>query len=199
MIVEVALRLAERDGIESLSMRRVANELNASPMALYRHVTNKKALLELLVEEVVGELEPPVVEESPRARILAVLEQARRVFAEHEWLLGVLLAQDPPPASHPWLTEYLLAALAEAGLDDHTAVCAYRSLWQYTTGHLLNARHDDTWRERVHDGAEAELEDDRYPVLRRMLPEMAGLDRAHQFRMGLAAQLDGFLATVEKY
>ncbi len=185
------------EGLEKLSMRRIAEELGASPMALYRHVAGKKELLELLVEEVMAELKPTVRSQPPRARILASLEHTREVMSRHPWLPSVLLAQDPPPSGRPWLTEYLLEALLDAGLDERAAVYAYRSMWQYMTGHVLHVHREAALRERAaraHDSGD-DLAD--FPVLRRALPQLAALDQNRQFRAGLEAQLDGFLAAAE--
>ncbi|MGW5018609.1 TetR/AcrR family transcriptional regulator [Streptomyces cacaoi] len=201
VVIDQAMRVVETEGIDKLSMRRVAEQLGASPMSLYRHVASKKELLGALAEEVMADLRPPGGDRTPRARVLAALEHAREAMSRHPWLLPVLLAQDPPPVRRPWLTEHVLDALLEAGLDESAAVCAYRSLWQYVTGHLLNAGREDAWRERAasaHTSDELATELEPFPVLRHALPRLASLDVHEQFTAGLEAQLDGFLATAER-
>ena len=58
-ILGAAVALADQDGVESLSMRRLAQELGVVPMALYKHVANKDELLDGMIDVVVGEIDPP--------------------------------------------------------------------------------------------------------------------------------------------
>ena len=58
-ILRAAVELADREGLESLSMRKVAQELDVVPMALYRHVANKDEMLDGMVDLVLGEIDPP--------------------------------------------------------------------------------------------------------------------------------------------
>ena len=65
LIVEAAIRIADDEGLDAVSMRRIAAELDARPMSLYDHIGSKEGLLSLMADEVVKEclVEPP----SPRA------------------------------------------------------------------------------------------------------------------------------------
>src|SRR3954469_13181621 len=58
-VLRAAVALADDGGIESLSMRRLAQELGVVPMALYKHVANKDELLDGMVDVIVGEIQPP--------------------------------------------------------------------------------------------------------------------------------------------
>ena len=69
-IVAAAQAVVERDGVEALTMRRVAEELGASPMALYRHVRGKDELLVLLLDELAAALARPDMPAEPRERVL---------------------------------------------------------------------------------------------------------------------------------
>src|ERR687892_1082649 len=60
-IVEAAVALADADGFESLSMRNLAQELDAGPMSLYRHFANKEALLDGMIDVVFSEIYSPVI------------------------------------------------------------------------------------------------------------------------------------------
>ena len=89
-VLRAAVALADESGIDSLSMRRLAEELDVVPMALYKHVANKEQLLDGMVDVVIGEIDPPVRgaawKTAVRHRILA----ARRALLRHPWASRVL-------------------------------------------------------------------------------------------------------------
>ena len=84
-ILRTAVALADADGVDSLSMRKIAEELDVVPMALYRHVANKDEMLDGMVDLVVAEIDPPESgldwKTAMRRRILS----ARRMLLRHPW------------------------------------------------------------------------------------------------------------------
>ena len=95
-ILRTAVRLADEGGIEAATMRRIAQELDVVPMALYRHVANKDELLDGMIDLVVGEVDPPDPElgwkQAVRARILS----ARRALLRHPWATRVMETKTSP-------------------------------------------------------------------------------------------------------
>jgi AcrR family transcriptional regulator len=95
-ILRTAVELADEGGIEAATMRRIAEELDVVPMALYRHVANKDELLDGMIDVVVGEVDPPdpSLEWKPavRARILS----ARRALLRHPWASRVMESKTSP-------------------------------------------------------------------------------------------------------
>jgi AcrR family transcriptional regulator len=89
-ILRSAVELADRGGIESLSMRKLAQALDVVPMALYRHVANKDELLNALVEVVVGEIDPPETGLGWKAAIRRRILSARRMLLRHPWAAQVI-------------------------------------------------------------------------------------------------------------
>ena len=89
-VLQAAVALADDVGIGPLSMRRLAQELDVVPMALYKHVANKEELLDGMVEAIIGEIDPPVDDahwkDAVRLRVLS----ARRVLQRHRWARTVL-------------------------------------------------------------------------------------------------------------
>ncbi|CAL8967506.1 hypothetical protein CELL_00015 [Cellulomonas sp. T2.31MG-18] len=85
-----AVALADRIGIEALSMRRLAQELDVVPMALYKHVANKEQLLDGMVELLVAEIDPPATGVDWRTAIRLRVLSARRVLLRHPWGRSVL-------------------------------------------------------------------------------------------------------------
>ena len=95
-ILRAAVALADEGGVESLSMRRLAQELGVVPMALYKHVANKDELLDGMVDAVVAEIDPPIEgaewKRTMRERILS----ARRALLRHPWASSVLESRGEP-------------------------------------------------------------------------------------------------------
>lgn len=127
-VLDAALAVAERVGLERLSMRLVARELAVSPMALYRHVANKDDLLDGLVERLLGELDLP--DESlpwdERLRVLA--RELRSLARRRPGLFGLLLQRRAVGAGATRAREAALRALRDSGLDQAGAARAERLL-----------------------------------------------------------------------
>ncbi|BCJ52584.1 TetR family transcriptional regulator [Actinoplanes sp. NBRC 14428] len=103
-VLRAAVALADEAGIESLSMRNLAQELGVVPMALYKHVANKEELLDGMIDAVVGEIDPPVPgagwKQAVRGRILS----ARQVLQRHPW---APIAIESRTAATPAVLAYL--------------------------------------------------------------------------------------------
>ncbi|MEV4201286.1 TetR/AcrR family transcriptional regulator [Micromonospora globbae] len=108
-ILRAAVALADEAGIESLSMRNLAQDLGVVPMALYKHVANKDELLDGMIDVVVGEIDPPVPgtdwKQSVRRRILS----ARRALRRHPW---APLAIESRTMATPAILAYLDSVVA---------------------------------------------------------------------------------------
>ena len=96
-VLRAAVALADEGGVESASMRKIAQGLGVVPMALYKHVANKDELLDGMIDVVVGEIDPPRPGDwktSVRERILS----ARRALLRHPWASRVMESRsDPTP------------------------------------------------------------------------------------------------------
>lgn len=96
-VLRAAVGLVDRDGLDSLTMRRLAQEVGVEAMSLYHHVANKEAVLDGVVEVVLGEImaavekvEAPSPEEDWQAALRARILVAREVFLRHRWAPQVL-------------------------------------------------------------------------------------------------------------
>jgi AcrR family transcriptional regulator len=89
-ILRAAVELADRGGVEALSMRNVAQELDVVPMALYRHVANKDEMLDGMVDLVVGEIDPPETGLDWKTAIRRRILSARRMLLRHPWAAKVI-------------------------------------------------------------------------------------------------------------
>jgi AcrR family transcriptional regulator len=84
-VLRAAVALADETGLERLSMRRLAQELDVVPMALYKHVANKDELIDGMVDVVVGEIEPPGPETAWRPAVRRRILSARQTMLRHPW------------------------------------------------------------------------------------------------------------------
>jgi AcrR family transcriptional regulator len=97
-ILMAAVALADEGGVESLSMRRLAQELGVVPMALYKHVANKDEMLDGMVDVVVGEIDPPLEDEDWKTTVRERVLSARRMLLHHPWASRVIESRaDPTP------------------------------------------------------------------------------------------------------
>jgi len=96
-ITAAAIRIADREGIEAVSMRRIAADLGAGTMTLYHYVRTKDELLALVVDAIMGEIVIPPNEPRPKSwrdTIAMVAERTRAAMRRHPWILDI--ADDPP-------------------------------------------------------------------------------------------------------
>ena len=103
-VLRTAVALADKDGIGSLSMRRLAEELGVVPMALYKHVTNKEELLDGMIDVVLGEIDPPVSGSDWKRAVRERILSARRALLRHPWASRVIESKKNPT---PIVLEYM--------------------------------------------------------------------------------------------
>jgi AcrR family transcriptional regulator len=95
-ILQAAVALADQGGVESLSMRKIAQELGVVPMALYKHVANKDELLDGLVDVVIGEIDPPLEGVDWKTAVRERILSARRALLRHPWASQVIESRAEP-------------------------------------------------------------------------------------------------------
>ncbi|MFE4633936.1 TetR/AcrR family transcriptional regulator C-terminal domain-containing protein [Streptomyces sp. NPDC056773] len=95
-VLRAAVALADTTGIDALSMRRLAQELDVVPMALYKHVANKEELLDGMADAVVGEIDPPAAGPDWQYVIRGRILSARRVLLRHPWAARVIESRTGP-------------------------------------------------------------------------------------------------------
>jgi AcrR family transcriptional regulator len=117
VIVDTALRLLDADGLEGVSMRRVAEELGTGAASLYAHVANKDELLDLLLDRVVGEIEIPAPDPARwKEQTFDLMKQAHRVYTAHRDIASVSLANIPTGVNSLRFADGLLAVLLGGGV-----------------------------------------------------------------------------------
>jgi AcrR family transcriptional regulator len=139
-IVEVALLIADEEGLEAVSMRRLARELRSGAMSLYHYFQSREELLDLMGETIAAEL---LLDDLPgdwRAALKAIAEHSRAAFDAHPWLL--LTLQERPRVSpnmlrHVEQSAQSVAELAERGIDRAALTALVLAVDDYTIGYTL--------------------------------------------------------------
>ena len=139
-VLDAAIALADERGLESVSMRALAQDLNAGAMSLYNHVANRQDLLDAMVDRVIDEIELP--EDAPdwEAAVRTCAISAHEAFVRHPWACGPAMSGGgPPTAASPRLRyiEWLLKTLREAGFSPEQAYDAYHALDSHILGFTL--------------------------------------------------------------
>src|SRR5918998_3091281 len=136
-ILEAAVRFVDREGLEALSMRKLGSELGVEAMSLYNHVPNKGALLDGMVEVLLGELEVPPEGKGWEDRIRDAYRRFRRLAHDHPDIFSLLITRPPEAMYGVWLAEEFLRTLREAGFEPRMALHAFRALNSYTVGYAM--------------------------------------------------------------
>jgi AcrR family transcriptional regulator len=137
-IVAAAMDLIERDGVEAVSMRRLASELGCGVMSVYNHVPSKSALLDGVADAVMSGIEITSVpgagwQEQVRAQARAF----RQIARAHPRCTLIMVSRPPSSAATVRPVENALATLRDAGFSGHDAVRIVRAVVAYIMGSLL--------------------------------------------------------------
>ena len=142
-IVETALRLLDRDGLDELSMRRVADELDTGPASLYWHVGSKDGLLELVFDRVIGEVEMPSPEPARwEEQLKEVARAGRAMILRHRDIVRISIGRVPMGPNALRVSEGLFAILRAGGVPDQLAVTAHHLLFALINGFTLDETTD---------------------------------------------------------
>jgi AcrR family transcriptional regulator len=197
LVLETAVALADQDGLDGFSMRRLAQELGVVPMALYKHVANRDELLDGMVDVVFAEIESPSIDEDWRSALRRRAISAREALKRHSWAIGLMETRHPGPAN---LRNHnaVMGCLREAGFSFETAIHAYSVQDAYIYGfaqqeQTLGFQAPGDAGEAAQRRAQVIGQLGDYPYLAEIaakLPE-SGYDNAVEFAWGLDLILDG--------
>jgi AcrR family transcriptional regulator len=190
-VLEEAVRFVDREGLEALTMRKLGAELGVEAMSLYNHVPNKSALLDGMVEVLLGELEVPPENHGWEERIRDGYRAFRRLAHEHPNVFPLLVNRPPDTMDGVWLVEEVLKTLEEAGFGKETALHAFRALSSYTFGYAMAeirgfALEPDGSRLGAH-----RLSPEEFPRLCELRPQLENVDHDAEFEFGLDLVLTG--------
>jgi len=196
-VLDAAIALADEGGLDAFSMRGLAQALGVVPMALYKHVANKDALLDGMIDLVFEEIELPPRDIEWRSAMRRRALSTRDALRRHPWAIGIMESRQPGPAN---LRNHnaVMGCLREAGFSFEVAVHAYSAQDAYIYGFALQERDlgfttPDSAAQAAKRRAETIGALDEYPYLVEVvmkLPE-AGYDSAIEFAWGLDLILEG--------
>jgi AcrR family transcriptional regulator len=116
-ILSTAVNLADREGSEAVSMRRLAQELGVAPMAFYRHVADKEALLDGMVDRVVEEIDPPLDGVGWKAAMRQRVLSARSALRRHPWAPQVIESRTTPTPAIMAYMDAMIGILRDGGFS----------------------------------------------------------------------------------
>ena len=192
-IARAALALADREGVDSLSMRRVADAVGVGTMTLYGHFRSRDELLDAIVDAVMEDAAPLELEGSWRERILQLIAAARALLRRHPALVEIRFRRPVLRPESLGFAEASLEVLEGAGFERMEAAQAFRLLFTYTFGFAglsPEEQADDARREAT--AAISGLSPDRFPALTAAVAEASqAMSGEEQFQYGLERILDG--------
>ncbi|MFE7532254.1 TetR/AcrR family transcriptional regulator [Kitasatospora sp. NPDC057542] len=205
-IAEAAVAIADAEGLDAVTMRRLAGELGVAPMAAYRYVSGKDELIELMVDHVYGQLPLDAPSEGWRDTMRGLAVHLRAMHLAHPWTVRAATPFSLSP-NQLAVPERAFAALAEHGLDADTTMAVFRTVTGYVHGSvaaevtLETLRRERGWSDgdQTRAGLASRMSwlmgTGRYPSYQRYLHEATRKDDPDwQFATGLDCVLDGIAA-----
>ena len=209
-IVGAATAVADRDGLDGLSMRRVAQDLGVTAMTLYTYVPGKDELVELMLDAAYLAMpREPHGRRRWRARVRQVAEDNRALYERHPWAAQVSFSRPPLGPGLMAKYEHELRAFDDTGLGDVDRDAALTFVLDFARAAARSALQaaaapgtDAAWWEANAPLLERVLDPDRYPTASRVgtaAGEAQGgaYDAGRAWTFGLERVLDGLAALIE--
>jgi AcrR family transcriptional regulator len=190
-IIEAALGVVRAEGIEALTMRRLAADLRCAPMSVYRHVADRQEILVALLDEVAAGIALPPVACEPDAEILGVFTSIHHALRADLWVVNLIVVDKLASAHILPAVERIYAAMSSAGLSAAETSAGYALLWQYTVGELLDTAgsQDNEYRRRMVWNSDRR----RFPALHDVLTETPETQPDERYAANLRRILGGIL------
>jgi len=200
-ILRAAVTVADRGGVDDLSMRKVSKELGVVPMALYRHVANKDEMLDGMIDVVVGEIDPPAAGANWKPAVRGRILSARRTLLRHRWAARVIETRTTPS---PAMLEYMDAMIGLFRAGGFSMDLTHHVM--HAMGSRLLGFSQELYDDSVSADQEAEMEmlqamADRYPHIAELAGTVLhddatvvggrGCDDQFEFEFALDLLLDG--------
>ena len=218
-IVDIAVAIADAEGTEAVSMRRIARDLRVGAMSLYWHVDSKEELHRLMLDTVHAEIEAPPPSGDWRTDLAAYASNTRAALLRHPWAIDFVNTGPPSGPNDARNADRLIGALDGLGLDVKTTMWILTTLGTYVTGAALREIQEDRWHRTVDattaqmtqaeiDAWHVEFEQlirgsGRYPNIAKILDTNFDPDApetsAERFWFGLGCLLDGIAAAIGRF
>ncbi|MCK7622389.1 TetR/AcrR family transcriptional regulator [Streptomyces sp. RS10V-4] len=214
-VIDAATAIADTEGLDALTMRRVAKDLGVVPMTLYTYVPGKAELLDLMLDAAYARMPRTDTTGRPwRQRVTALAEENKALFARHPWAATVSTARPPLGPGQMAKYEHELSALDGLGLtdvemDDCLAhLLAFVQASARAAADARAARHDSPMNDQEWWEANAPLlarvlDEKTYPTAVRVgaaagAAHGSAYDPDHAYAFGLERVLDAFAALIDR-
>ena len=201
-VIAAALRVMDQEGLEAVSMRRVAREVGVEAMSLYHHVEDKEDLLDGICEQVMAEFEFPHPGTDWAENCRQGARAWRRLLKAHPAVMRLFAEQRGPVRSVDSMrpTEFALEILGSSGLSDRDTAQAFHAFGGYIQGFVMMelgsiAGGADEEHVKMHGELAAAMPDE-FPALRAVFRYFAECDPDEQFEFGLDLLIRGLEAKV---
>ena len=208
-VVDAALAILKSDGLEAVTMRRVAAALDTGAASLYVYVSGHEGLRQAMLDRVIATVEREAADPSRwRVQLHSLLQRVRQALVAHPGIAAMTLADPPTTEAVLLLTENLLGILLAGGLDPQSAAWACDIFVLLVTA---AAREDDVRRphgrsdqadrrEQVDEIYKtfAALPRDRFPLIAVNAAQMVAGDGDERFHFAIDVVLDGLLARASR-
>ena len=196
LIVETALEVLDQEGLDALSMRRVATELDTGAAALYRHVADKDELLDLLLDRVIGEFDVPAPEpERWMEQLKDVARQVRAGILRHRDIVRISMGRFPMGPNGLMFAERLVAIMRAGGVPDRLAATSAHLITIVINGFSLEddapAGGSEEEANAMINGYMASLPAEHFPNLVEIAPEFTADDLEARFELLLDFFVEG--------
>jgi AcrR family transcriptional regulator len=201
LVLRTGVMLADANGIDTLTMRKLGVELGVEAMSLYRHVANKSDLLDGMIDSVFGEIDLPADATDWRKTMRRRAVSVREVLSRHRWAIGLMESRSTPGPANLRHHDAVLGVLRGAGFSIVMAGHAYSVLDSYIYGFAMQEpslpfeTSGDT--KDVTQAIMAQFATGQYPHLTEIAVEhvmQPGYDYGNEFEYGLDLILDGLEA-----
>jgi TetR/AcrR family transcriptional regulator, tetracycline repressor protein len=199
-VIEAALRVMDEEGLEAVSMRRVAREVGVEAMSLYHHVDDKEDLLDGICEHVMAEFDFPEPVDDWAENCRRGARSWRRLLQAHPAVMRLFAEQRGPVRSIESMRpmEYALRLLRDAGLSDRDTAQAFHAFGGYIQGFVMMelgsiAGGSDEEHLKAH-AALAAATSGEFAALQAVSPYFAECDADEQFEFGLDLLIAGLAA-----
>lgn len=208
-IVDAAIAIADAEGLDALSMRRVASQLGVGTMSLYRYLPRKAVLINLMLERVSdpGDVAARLAGLDWRGVLETNARETRTLYLTHPWLLQVNWTRPLLGPNSLVGLEFLISRLDRLGLSDQERVAVLMVVESYVVGavrtEILDARaaeetglSDEEFWARQRPFLEQAMASGRYPTMAALAEDTFAMSRDESFEWGLARILDGLEALI---